>query len=122
MLEYNKNLKPFSQKLRREATETEQILWAHLRKEQVLGVRFYRQKPIGNYIVDFYCPKAKLVIEIDGSQHFEEECEKHDKKRDEYLKLKNLTVLRLTNLDIFNNLDSVMDVIYKKVKYNSPPL
>ncbi len=83
MLEYNKNLKSFSQKLRRDATETEQILWAHLRKNQVSGVRFYRQKPIGNYIADFYCPRAKLVIEVDGGQHFEEANEKYDQKRDE---------------------------------------
>ncbi len=124
MLDYNKKLKPFAQKLRRDATEAEQILWVHIRKKQILGVQFYRQKPIGKYIADFYCPKAKLVIEVDGGQHFESTQEKSDQKRDAYFSSLGLEVLRVSNLDVFKNLDSVLDVIYEKVKNNlkSPPL
>ena len=72
MLQYNPNLKQIARRLRRETTESERMLWSHLRRRQLLDVQFYRQKPIGNYIVDFYAPKARLVIEVDGSQHLEE--------------------------------------------------
>ena len=67
MLPYNTNLKQASQKLRREMTDAERRLWSRLRAKQILGVQFYRQKPVGNYIVDFYAPAANLVVEVDGS-------------------------------------------------------
>ena len=82
---------------------------------QLKGVQFYRQKPIGNYIADFYCPKAKLIIEIDGSQHYEEKGIKKDKIRDEYFKSLGLKVLRFTNLDVLKNLNGVLEKIYEKV-------
>lgn len=70
MKPYAKSLKPDSQTLRSTQTEAEKRVWYRVRNDQ-LGLRFYRQKPLLNYIVDFYCPKAKLVIELDGSQHYE---------------------------------------------------
>jgi very-short-patch-repair endonuclease len=73
LLSYNHKLKLFSRRLRSESTDAERLLWFHIRRKQLKNIQFYRQKPIGNYIVDFYAPKPKLVIEIDGSQHFEEE-------------------------------------------------
>ena len=67
MLQYNPNLKYIARYLRRETTESEQALWSRLRGMQLLGVQFYRQKPIGNYVMDFYAPKASLEVEVDWS-------------------------------------------------------
>ena len=90
---YNKTLQPFARKLRSSSTDTEVLLWAYLRKKQILGVQFYRQKIIGNYIVDFYAPAVKLVIELDGSQHFEPEVIDYDNSRDIFLNELDLKVL-----------------------------
>src|SRR4051794_4161542 len=70
-LTYGRTLKPIARLLRREMTDAEQRLWFRLRRKQLEGVQFYRQKPIGPYIVDFFAPTIDLVIEVDGSQHFE---------------------------------------------------
>ena len=71
MLRYNPELKPLARSLRSAMTESESALWYRVRGKQISGVQFYRQKPIGNYIVDFYAPRVKLVIEVDGSQHLD---------------------------------------------------
>jgi len=68
---YQSYLKKYSRKLRKEMIDTERIFWEHIRKKQIKNLQFYRQKPISNYIVDFYCPAKKIIIEIDGGQHFE---------------------------------------------------
>ena len=68
MLSYNKSLTQLSRNLRRNMTDAERLLWSKIRSKQLKGFQFYRQKIIGNYIVDFYCPKSKLVIEVDGGQ------------------------------------------------------
>ncbi len=115
MLQYNHNLKHKAHRLRENMTDTERLLWSRLRRKQILGVQFYRQKPIGNYIVDFYAPKVKLVVEVDGAQHLEEKHLEEDKRRDAYLTGQGLCVLRFNNLQIFQELDSVMEVIYKTV-------
>ena len=75
-------------------TEAEQRLWSRLRRKQLNGVQFYRQKPLGAYIVDFYAPVAKLVIEVDGSQHLEQDQRRSDVARDRYLSDIGLTVMR----------------------------
>ena len=75
-------------------TDSERALWERLRRKQVLAVQFYRQKPIGNYIVDFYAPKAKIVVEVDGSQHMESEQAARDLQRDAFLASQGLRVLR----------------------------
>ena len=69
MLPYNKKLKARSRELRSSMTDAEIALWVKLRRKQLHGLQFYRQKPLGKFIVDFYCPAAQLVIEIDGGQH-----------------------------------------------------
>ncbi len=79
------------------------------------GVSFYRQRIIGNYILDFYCSKAKLALEVDGGQHFSDEGKAKDMKRNEYLEKMGIRVLRFTNRDIIDNLDSVIQVIYEKI-------
>ena len=78
---------------------------------------FYRQKPIGDYIVDFYCPKAKLVVEVDGSWHLSGNRMAYDKIKDEFLYALGLRVLRFTNDDIFNRLDGVV----KRIAHSTNP-
>ena len=95
--------------LRANATEQENKLWyTFLSKYKV---RFQRQKPIGNFIADFYCFRAKLVIELDGSQHFEETAQQHDTFRTEYLQAQNLVVIRFTNKQINENFTEVCQYI-----------
>ena len=78
-------------------TDSERVLWTRLRGKQLLGLQFYRQKPIADYIVDFYSPKAKLVIEIDGSQHLEDKHTEKDRYRDERLHGLGLKVIRFNS-------------------------
>jgi very-short-patch-repair endonuclease len=94
MLSYNKNLKKYSQKLRGNMTDAEKLLWSKLKFKQAKGLQFYRQKVIGNYIVDFYCAKVNLVIEVDGGQHYTDSGKKSDDVRDRYLNGAGLKVLR----------------------------
>ena len=83
MLQYNKNLKQLSRTLRRNMTDAERLLWSKIRGKQLSGLQFYRQKIIGNYIADFYCPKTRLVIEIDRGQRDSAEGREKDRLRDE---------------------------------------
>jgi len=76
------------------------------------NTQFYRQRPIGNYIVDFYAPTAKLVIEVDGGQHFEATYLQRDKDRDDFLRSLNLNVLRFDNSQVLNCIDEVLEVIF----------
>jgi len=69
MLRYDPNLIKFSRHLRKNLTDSESVLWLRLRRKQLAAVQFYRQKPIGKFIVDFYAPSVQLVVEVDGSQH-----------------------------------------------------
>ena len=98
MKPYNKNLTQASRDLRKNMTEAEQLLWSRLRSKQLLGLQFYRQKPLLNYIVDFYCPAANLVIECDGSQHYTDEGLEADRVRDEALGELGFIVLRFNNV------------------------
>ena len=79
-------------------------------------MQFKRQRPIGRYIVDFYSVEAKLVIELDGSQHFEPDAIAYDLERTEFLESQGLKVIRFDNLQVFNELESVLAVIYEEVK------
>jgi very-short-patch-repair endonuclease len=92
------------------------MLWSRLRGKQVLGLQFYRQKPLGKYIVDFFVPKARLVVEVDGSQHAEERHAHRDKMRDDYLNSLGIKVLRFNSREVLANTDSVVDLIYKIVR------
>lgn len=113
MLPYNKKLKQRARELRSRMTDAEVFLWSKLRRKQLYGVIFSRQKTIGNYIVDFYCPAAQLVIEIDGGQHYLEQAALRDAKRDTYLRGMGLTVLRFSNLDVLKCMDGVIGTIVK---------
>lgn len=109
---YNSDLKSFSRELRLKATNAEMFLCYRIRRKQILNLQFYRQKPIGNYIVDFFAPKARLIIEIDGSQHFEKIHFEKDKLRDDTLKKLGYKVLRFDNRQVLCSIDSVCDEIY----------
>jgi len=105
LIDYNRKLKERSRKLRQESALSEVLLWNQL-KARKFGFQFFRQKPIGNYIVDFYCPDLKLVIEIDGSSHNSKL--EYDRFRDECMKISGLNVMRFADSDVRNNLDSVL--------------
>ena len=109
----NPKLKGFSQKLRREMTKEERHLWYDFLRGLPLTVN--RQKIIGPYIVDFYCAKAKIVIELDGSQHYEDTGKQADHKRDAYLNSLGLRVLRYSNYDVNQNFSVVCEDILKYI-------
>ncbi len=107
MLPFNKKLKQSDRELRKNMTDSERFLWAKIRRKQLNGYQFYRQKNIGNYIVDFYCPAAKLIIEIDGGQHYYGQGIEKDKIRDNFLGRLGFKVLRFSVREIFTNIDGV---------------
>ena len=94
-----------AQILRKNMTKEERHLWYDFLK--AYPIKFKRQYPIGNYIVDFYCYKARLVVELDGSQHCEPEAISYDQKRTQFLQQKGLYILRISNLDVMKNFDGV---------------
>ena len=112
MESYKKSLKPLSRNLRNQQTEAEQKLWQQLRCKQILNAQFNRQKPILDFIVDFYCAKAKLIIEIDGSQHFEKCHQLKDGVRDKTLTDLGLRILRFDNKQVLTEMDAVLQTVY----------
>ena len=92
-------------------TDAEKFLWSKVRMKQIAGLQFYRQAIIGDYIVDIYCPAARLVVEIDGGQHYHAEGQESDKTRDNQLFCLGLKVLRFSNLDVLQNIDGVLEQI-----------
>lgn len=112
---HNKTLVPNAKDLRKNMTKEERRLWYdYLRKQEV---RFVRQKIIGKYIVDFYCAKAKLVIELDGSQHYEADKAAPDAARTKYLENCGLIVIRIPNNEVLSNFDGVctyLDYVVQK--------
>ena len=103
-------------KLRKESTPAERKLWSRIRNDQ-LGVTFLRQHAVGNYIPDFCSPKAKLIIELDGSQHLEQE--DYDEERTKYLKLLGYKVMRFWNNDVMNKIEDVILAITHAMKDGS---
>ena len=95
----------------KESTPAEQKLWAYLRRDKLDGVNFRRQHAIGKYIVDFCSPKEKLIIELDGSGHLDQE--EYDTKRTEYLASRGYKVIRFWNSDVMNHIEDVMQSIQR---------
>ena len=119
MIEYNKSNISLAKDLRKNMTRQERKLWYEFLRDY--KPRFQRQKAIGDYIVDFYCAKARIVLELDGNQHYEtEEKIEYDFYRTEYLKSKNLQVIRISNYDIDKNFEGVCCLIDKTVKESLP--
>ncbi len=94
-------------------TDAEKLLWSKVRRNQLKGYQFYRQRIIGNYLVDFYCPRANLILELDGGQHYTEEGVNKDKSRDAYMKQEGYRVLRFSDKAVFENLHGIMERIYE---------
>ena len=115
---HNKKLTENAKTLRKNLTKEERHLWYDFFKS--LPIMVHRQKVIGNYIVDFYIAEAKLVIELDGSQHFETEGKQADAARDAYLQSLGLTVLRYANSDVNRNFNGVCEDIWNRLKKPSP--
>jgi very-short-patch-repair endonuclease len=106
-------LADLSRRLRDEQTRAEVLLWQLLRKRQLLGFKFRRQHQFGDYVVDFYCHEAQLVIECDGSIHDLNERWHHDQNRDAYMIAQGLRVLRFSNEQILNDADGILKEISK---------
>ncbi len=116
---HNKNLVSTAKMLRKNMTKEEKHLWYDFLRSYPL--RFVRQKIVGIYITDFYCAKAKLVIELDGSQHYEEKGMKNDVERTRFLEAYGLKIVRIPNTEINNNFDGVCEYIDKIVKQSLSP-
>ena len=111
---HNKALVPNAKNLRKNLTKEERRLWyGYLR---TYPVKFLRQKILGNYIVDFYCAKAKLIVELDGSQHYEEKGMEYDAERTAFLEQYGIRVLRIPNNEVNKNLSGVCEYIDLAVK------
>ena len=106
---YNLNTyKPLRRKLRNDSTPAERKLWRYLKNRKFSGLLFHRQHGIGSYIVDFYCPALRLVIEIDGPIHEKKDTQTNDKARQEFLESCYLRVIRFTNDEVINNVNGVL--------------
>ena len=111
---HNKDIVPFAKELRKNMTKEERHLWYDFLRDY--PIKFVRQKVLGKYIADFYCAKANIVIELDGSQHYEDVGFVNDEKRTEYLKQYGITVIRISNLDVLRNFEGVCMHIDNAVK------
>jgi len=111
LLHNKKELEAFRKRLRNNSTSAEAFLWNYLKKGQLEGRKFRRQHSIKNFIVDFYCAKEKLIIELDGQIHFNPTAQEKDRKRDDLLEGYGLHVLRFENKMVFDCLDSVLKEI-----------
>jgi very-short-patch-repair endonuclease len=107
-----------ARKLRKEPTPAERKLWAYLRGNNLNGINFRRQHAIGHYVPDFCSPKAKLIIELDGSQHLEQE--EYDTERTAFLESKGYRVLRVWNSDVMNKINDVMGVVLEELERSNP--
>jgi very-short-patch-repair endonuclease len=109
---YNKNLKNFARANRKNSTKAEIKLWCELlRNRQMLGYSFLRQRPVGNFIADFYCKELKLVIETDGLSHQFEDVIKKDKEKDAYLLSVEISVLRFNDDEVMKDIENVCRTI-----------
>jgi very-short-patch-repair endonuclease len=108
--------------LRRNMTFAEKLLWEELKNRSIFKVRFKRQHPIDIFIVDFYCHKLKLAIEVDGEIHLEKEIKDYDDGRTYDLEKLGLKILRFTNNQIIDDLETVRNNILNEIKRISPPL
>ncbi len=106
-------LKQRRRELRHNQTEAEKILWKRLRNKQCFGLKFFRQYSVGNYILDFYCPRKHLSIELDGSHHLNQK--EYDDERTAFLNTQNIRVLRFWNRAVFENMAGVLEEIERVV-------
>lgn len=113
---YNKySTKEKRRTLKKEMTESEKILWESIRRD-ALGVRFRRQYGIGEYIADFYCPSLKLVIELDGAQHYSDNGLAYDEIRRKFLNTLGIKTIRFSNNEVLTNLENVLKIIKTEIE------
>ncbi len=112
---YAPYLKKYARKLRNEMTDAEQRFWYCVRRKRFRTIQFYRQKPLHRYIVDFYAPVARLVVEIDGGQHFTTEGLARDVERDASLARMGLRVMRFDDRMVLMDIDTVLDEVWKVI-------
>ncbi|MBU0963959.1 DUF559 domain-containing protein [Patescibacteria group bacterium] len=111
---YNKqSMKERRQTLRNSVPKAESILWSYLKNKRLYGYKFRRQYSVGPYVIDFYCPKLKLAIEIDGPSHIGRG--KYDKERQKYIESIGISFLRFINENVYNNLEGVIETICNKL-------
>ncbi len=110
-----KRLTPVARKLRRNKTEAEALLWSRLRNRQLENAKFRFQVPFDDYVADFVCHSASLIIELDGSQHADSVT---DQNRDAVMEIAGYRVIRFWNSDVFNNIDGVLEEIRQAVRAN----
>jgi very-short-patch-repair endonuclease len=106
--------------LRRDSTSAEAVLWSHLRAKRFVGFKFRRQHPCGAYILDFYCPRRQLAVELDGGQHFEPCAQAYDERRTAYLGRCGIKVIRFGTDLVFRELTAVLDVIARALGVGDP--
>jgi len=119
---YNPKLKEQAKRLRKNSTFSERLLWKHLKGRQILGYQFSRQKPIDEYIVDFYCNKLRLIIEIDGISHSEKK--EYDQKRHKKLKDLGLEIIHFDGYYVVNHIHETLEMLINKIneiKQNTTP-
>lgn len=112
----NANLKTVRRTLRKNQTDAERKLWQHLRNKQIDDLKFFRQYSVGRYILDFYCPKIRLAIELDGGQHDEPENQIQDNIRTASLNQQGIKVIRFWNNDVMGNMEGVIEKILEVAK------
>jgi very-short-patch-repair endonuclease len=118
IIPYNPKLKEIARKLRKQGILSEVLLWNELKKKKILGYDFHRQKPLDNYIVDFFCYELLLVIEIDGITH--DYKQDNDKLRQEKLESYGLTFLRYQDIEVKKDLEAVLDHLTKWINRHTP--
>jgi very-short-patch-repair endonuclease len=121
-LKYQRYLKPYARALRNNSTLGEIILWNELKQKKINGYQFYRQRPLLEYIVDFYCPSLKLIIEIDGKYHNQGDDQINDDIRQEKLEALGLKFLRFTEVDVMKKLGFVLECIEDFIDGINPPV
>jgi len=94
--------------LRNNATDAERLLWQRLKSKQITGVKFRRQFSVDQYVLDFYAPSVKLAIEIDGPTHLSEEAMEYDEARTKDIERFGIRILRVTNVDVYTNMEGVL--------------
>lgn len=107
-------------RLRKEMPKAEVLLWCKLQRRQLLGKRFRRQYSAGPYCIDFYCPEARLAIEVDGESHYTPDATRHDQERQRFIETFGFQFLRFTNVEVYDNLDGVLETIAALLRKTPP--
>ena len=117
---YNRSREKSKRKtLRSNMPKAEVILWSKLKTKGLNGYKFRRQYSVGKFVIDFYCPRLKLAIEVDGDSHFSERSEASDKERQDFIESFKISFLRFTNKDVYENVDEVLATVKDRIQKKS---